>query len=97
MPQADRSVAGPRSHGRVCGSGHQLIQTVFGLFLHGAPGYQGAVYLVGKASRLMKRTELSGVASADVITCLPSSLCAVGYAFVKAVLVYQISKTKTEI
>jgi len=30
-------------------------------------------------------------------TGLPSSVCVVGCAFVMAVLVYQISKTKTEI
>ena len=35
--------------------------------------------------------------SAYVCTGLPSSVCVVGCAFVMAVSVYQISKTKTEI
>ena len=34
---------------------------------------------------------------ASFFTGLPSSVCVVGCAFVMAVLVYQISKTKTEI
>ena len=40
MPQADKCVAGPWSHGRMSGGGHQFVETVLGLFLHVAPGYQ---------------------------------------------------------
>ena len=45
---------------------------------------------------------ITNFAAADLIACListglPSSVCVVGCAFVMAVSVYQISKTKTEI
>ena len=41
MSQADGCVAGPWSHGCMSGGRNQLIKTILGLFLHGAPGYQG--------------------------------------------------------